>query len=67
VAVSRSGGGPLPIFAILIGVVGGYFIGVYMERAPGWEYARYVTMPMGGLATGILGRLWMGDPPRGPR
>jgi hypothetical protein len=42
--------------AILVGVVLGYFAGVYLEDHYHWENARMLTMPVGGLLAGIIAR-----------
>ncbi len=43
-------------FAILVGVVVGYFAGRMCEDRMGWENARMVAMPIGGLLAGVLAR-----------
>jgi hypothetical protein len=42
--------------AILVGVVLGYFAGIYLEDHYQWENARMLTMPVGGLLAGIVAR-----------
>jgi len=42
--------------AILVGVVLGYVVGRMLEDRMAWENARMLTMPVGGLLTGVLAR-----------
>ena len=42
---------------ILIGVLIGYVVGNMLDTRFGWERAGMLTMPLGGLVTGVLGRL----------
>lgn len=42
---------------ILLGVLIGYVVGNMLEARFGWERIGMLTMPLGGLVTGVLGRL----------
>lgn len=47
---------PTRYLAILVGVVVGYAVGRMLEDRLGWENARMLTMPVGGLLAGIVAR-----------
>lgn len=42
--------------AILVGVLVGYVVGRMFEDRLGWQDARMVTMPVGGLLAGVIAR-----------
>ena len=42
--------------AILVGVIVGYVVGRMFEDRMGWENARMLTMPVGGLLAGVIAR-----------
>jgi hypothetical protein len=42
--------------AILVGVIVGYFGGVFVEDHYGFDDARLLTTPVGGLLAGIIAR-----------
>jgi MFS family permease len=44
------------MLVVLVGVVIGYFVGGVLEDRFGWENAGMLTMPIGGLITGVIGR-----------
>jgi hypothetical protein len=44
---------------ILAGVLAGYFVGGWLEATYGWKNAGMLTMPLGGLISGILGRFML--------
>jgi hypothetical protein len=55
---------PARYLAILVGVVVGYLVGRMLEDRLGWENARMVTMPVGGLVAGVIARFtFFRDPP----
>jgi hypothetical protein len=50
--------------AILVGVIAGYAVGRMLEDRMAWENARMLTMPIGGLAAGVIARFtFFRDPP----
>lgn len=51
-------------FAILVGVVVGYVVGLMLEERLGWENARILAMPVGGVVAGVVARFtFFRDPP----
>jgi hypothetical protein len=44
------------MLVILVGVLAGYFVGRMLEDRFGWQNARMLTMPVGGLISGVIGR-----------
>jgi hypothetical protein len=44
------------MLVILVGVVAGYFVGTLLADRFGWENAGMVTMPVGGVISGVIGR-----------
>lgn len=45
------------MFVILVGVLLGFALGRYLEAHAGFENATLVTMPLGGILTGVLARV----------
>ncbi len=44
------------MLVVLAGVLAGYFVGKWLETRFGWENAGMLTMPVGGLISGVIGR-----------
>jgi MFS family permease len=44
------------MLVILVGVVVGYFVGGMLADRFGWQNAGMITMPVGGLIAGVIGR-----------
>ena len=44
------------MLVILVGVLAGYFVGRMLEDRFGWENIGMLTMPLGGLISGVIGR-----------
>jgi hypothetical protein len=58
------GSQPARYLAILVGVIVGYLVGRLLEDRIAWENARMLTMPVGGLAAGIIARFtFFREPP----
>ena len=44
------------MLVVLVGVLAGYFVGKWLETRYGWENAGMLTMPVGGLLSGVIAR-----------
>lgn len=44
------------MLVILVGVLVGYFVGRMLQDRFGWENIGLLTMPVGGLISGVIGR-----------
>jgi len=44
------------MLAVLVGVLAGYFVGKLLEDRFGWQNVIMLTMPIGGVVSGVIAR-----------